>query len=424
MVRKQQKHRKKRGVTAEKLVICFFVVFVLSLVVVFPMMVSSGKKQLEDAAAQKEAERIARLDTSWLQGDYSLNWIGTQGLAEMDDQGEEFFVYNGRMLRSFNFADGTFSDVPLAETEGSLSLIPSDAPDGFVLAELQDWELCTIHTRNADGSITPKSFEIMDFGYRGVYAWYEEKLYFSAKRKADETEDYPWSGWEALYCMGVWDSRSGEVRHYRSHTPFCLAADGSAVLMQARSTGIMESAGFRYDEDGKRTEKFEEVPGWTLGEEDAQGNWTVFFPVGDDSSLKDVYCAAWLDDDRLLLAARTTEVTYNSIAELYVYTRSTGELAPWMDANAQVMQIGSEKYTPWNYMTLSPDGKYLACFASSPGFKGDYYSIMVQDLQTGRWCIIAPQDPVTLQEQRVDDSPQEEYFGGLLWAENNKENAT
>lgn len=389
----KRKHKRRRMSKGAKIALGFVLVFSIAVAVMAHVSVRRVQRVYDEA----EARRQALLDYSWIDSDFSLSWTLGQSISEKDEEGYWVSRDYSCLLRTQNFADGTITDIPLDSLNGyGVEMVPSDDPRGFVLADWDDGDVWSLYRLDDAGGIVPMFYEANGDVER-ILGWYGGKLYC----EVDEGEAGFFA--DSQSYLTSWDRGTQMKPRYRGNA-LCLESDGRAVIMEPRATGIMELTGGHTDENGEWIEDYSEMKGWTLGIEDAQGGWTAIAPVGNDSEFAFVPYAAWLDDGRLLLGA-CTDAERRDNCSLYLYTLSTGEITPWPGQDGAPMRMGITDYFLKGAMSVSPDGRYIAYRAGETGFKVDSIALMVQSLETGRYCKLSPQDAVEADGQRIYGDP-------------------
>jgi hypothetical protein len=202
---------------------------------------------------------------------------------------------------------------------------------------------------------------------------------------------------EHLVC---WDSETKETYQYRDKA-FCISSDGHAALLIDRDTGLFKTYYSWYDDAGKRLDKpiEEQIPikGYTLGVEDAQGNWQPLVNAGKDSVLYGIDGAVWMDEDRLLLAARTLP---GGSSTLYICTLSRGEISLFTTATGEAIYL-KDQPAP-DSLAVSDDGRFIVYRIWENAFKYDGPDQMiVQSMETGRCAQISPRDDAIEGNQKI-----------------------
>lgn len=367
----------------ERLLAAFFALFFA----ICAAMLIAGIVHARNVRSRLEAQRVALMDPSWIDSPYSLSWTLTQGVSERDADGEWTFADSRLLLRTHSFADGSAEDLSLEDLYGyGAEIVPSDDPRGYVLADRGEGNAWSFYRLEDDGAVVPMFFEVSERAER-MLGWYDGRIYCEVY---DESYD------PRLVC---WDRETGNTTLYRGDA-LCLDARGRAAVLEEQSTGATESVGGDTDAGDAFLEAFREPEGWTLGVEDARGGWTAIASVGADSRFRAVPYAAWLDDDRLLLGACTGE---EADCDLFLYTLSTGEIAPWLDQNGAQLRMHMADYFSAGTMAASPDGRYIAYCTLESGFKEPDNVLMIQSLETGRCCRIWPRDAVEADGRRFTE---------------------
>lgn len=393
MAKRKHKRRANREVA---FALIFAAVFIVAVAIMIPVMVQYSEKEYADKLAQEEAERQYRMDLSWIDSDINLAWLAGQSISELDEEGEWNYTDGDILLRSYNFADDVIEDIPIEiENLGNLMLVPSDDPRGYVLAgeEKNAW---SIYRLDENDRLIPVFFEV-NSDIKEIIGFYEGKLYCHVYGE-DEDDPRFWDpDQDHLVC---WDSKTKEVFRYRD-AAIALNPDGSAVMLDERSTGLFRTYFSHYDENGKPVEKQWEIEGWMLGIEDAQGNWRPMIKIGEDGSFMDVSCAVWLDDDRMLFAAGQQHV--EGSYSLYLCTFSRGKVSLFCDQTGEAIYLYEEPVD--GSMSVSPDGRFIAYQVIVNDFKVEGDAILiVQSLETGRYAQVCPQEPEINEDKKVSVS--------------------
>lgn len=381
------KKRRRRRRTGEKLAAIAVVLFVLAVAAAIVVVPKLFWLRYPSFVRASEAGEDAIQDISWVDAEGRLSWAATRSIYERSEDGADWeYVEGEQILRSYGFGSGA-EDILMEPMYGySVAAVPADDPRGYVLADFNE-DVFSLYRVDDAGKIVPEYYESVENISR-VLACRGDLVYFEGEWKVwepDEDDDWFQDGCEPfLACL---NRASGEIRRYRGQA-VCVDSQGRAVVLQA---------------DNMVSPRDDWT--FTLGIEDAQGNWTPIASVGEGCTYDRAPCAVWLDADRLLFVACAESENYKQLPPyyLYQYSLSSGETQPWCNGKGEHICLAFDCYPRTGGMSLSPDGRCIAYNVSVPGSKSmiDTVEIMVQSLETGRYARLAPLPAVEQDGKRL-----------------------